>query len=201
MNFDELQKAWSAQTVKGTPPAASALRDALVAEVRLRSSAIRRVIGVAAFAFVMGWAVALAAHLTGIKPLNGVTLSGFIAVSVFEIGCLLAAVRSLRRTHRQALSMGETLVESLGSSLQAVEWQMEDYVRLGYAVALGWAGAIALTAIKVATGNLPTIAFWVQMAGATVLAGGIALTLRSHYRRTLAPRRDELRRHLAELGR
>jgi hypothetical protein len=199
MNFEELEKTWARQTVRGAPLPTPTLRDALVSEVQQRSRGIRRLMGVAAFAFATGWAVALVAHVTGIKPLNGVALLGFVVLSAFELTCFGAALHSLRRMQREALSMGETLADSLRSSLRAVDWQLQDCVRFGYAVGILLLSGIVLAIVKTTTGSLPLHGLIAEIAVSLAAGAGVGATVRNHYRKKLVPRRDELRRELAEL--
>jgi hypothetical protein len=199
MNFEELEKTWAQQTVRAAPLPAPELRNALVSEVRQRSHGIRRIMSVAAFAFVTSWAVALGAHFTGIKPLTGVALLGFGVLSAFELTCFGAAFRSLRRMQREALSMGETLAESLRSSLRSVDWQMQDCIRFGYAMGIVLLSGVVLSIAKTMIGSLPPHGLIAEIAFSLAAGVGVGATIRNYYRKKLVPRRDELQRELAEL--
>src|SRR5688500_10858801 len=78
MNFEDFELIWSRQLVVGRPVSAELVRDALVQEVRQRSRRVRRIMGVAVFVFVVGWAAALVMHYTGIKPFTAQDL-GYLA--------------------------------------------------------------------------------------------------------------------------
>jgi hypothetical protein len=199
MNFDDLEKTWAQQTVAGSPVPVAELRKQLVREVRQRSGRMRRIIGVATFAFVTGWAVALVAHVTGIRPFNAVTLTGFVVVSLFDLTCLAVAWRSLRAMQREALGMGESLVESLSVSLRTVDWQIRDCIRLGYAVIVALIGSVTLAVVHHATGNLPLRGVIAEVALSSITAAAIGATVRRYYRHQLLPRREELRQQLSQL--
>jgi hypothetical protein len=100
---------------------------------------------------------------------------------------------------REALSMGETLADSLRSSLRAVDWQLQDCVRFGYAVGILLLSGIVLAIVKTTTGSLPLHGLIAEIAVSLAAGAGVGATVRNHYRKKLVPRRDELRRELAEL--
>lgn len=198
MDLDQLQKAWTAQGVAGGGVDAAQLRRELAREVRQRSRRILRIIAVATFVFAVGWAVGLAAHFTGIKPFNAVTLTTFVAASLFDLGFLVLAARALRRMRREAASMGETVGESLQSSRRAVEWQMRDCALFGYGLAAVFVGSVATTLLRYGTDDLPGRGLVANLVLTTLFVGGIAFTLRRYYREKLIPRREQLQRELVE---
>ncbi len=168
-------------------------------EVRARSARIRRIIGVAMFVFVAGPVVTLTAHFTGIAPFTPVTLGVFIAGSLFDLGFLALAFRSLRRMRREAANMGETLLDFVQASLRAVEWQIRDCVLLASALPLVLAGSVLASLLKYFSGHLPGFGAVAGIAVSLVFVGAIAATIRRYYRAQLIPRREELRRQLTAL--
>lgn len=198
MDLDQLQNAWTSQSVAGGGIDAAQLRRELAREVRQRSRRILRIIAVATFVFVVGWAVALAAHFTGIKPFNPVTLTTFGAAMLFDLGFLVLAGRALRRMRREAASMGETVADSLQSSRRAVEWQMRDCVLFGYGLAAVFVGGVATALVHYGAGDLPGRGLLANLVLASLFVGGIAVTLRRYYRENLVPRRAQLQRELAD---
>jgi hypothetical protein len=199
MNFDELQKTWGQQTVAGNRVPTGHIRELLVREVRARSARIRRIIGVAAFVFVTGWVVTLTAHFTGIAPFTPVTLGVFIAGSLFDLGFLALAFRSLRRMRREAANMGGALLDFVQASLRAVDWQIRDCVLLASALPFMLAGSVLASLLKYFSGHLPGFGAVTGIAVSLVFVGAIAATIRRYYRDQLIPRREELRRQLAAL--
>lgn len=199
MNLDDLQNAWSQQTVAGPRVDAAALRAALAREVRHRGRRTLRIIGVAAFVFIVGSAVMLTAHFTGIKPFTGLSFTGFVIASLFDLTCFVLALRAHRRIRRMAVSMGETLADALQSSLRAVEWQMRDCVLLGYSFVIAGTWSILFSLVRYFSGDTPLRALVASLGLTALLVPAIALTLRRYYRGQLMPRREELQRELAEL--
>jgi hypothetical protein len=200
MNFDELQKTWARQTITGERVNAREVRERLAHEVRQRGRAIRRIIGVAAFLFVTGWAVGIAAHFTGIQRFNRVTLTTFVIASLFDLAFLALGVRAMRRMQREAIGMGETLADSLRVSLRAVELQMRDCALLGYGLGLALVLDVGMTLVRYFTGNLPRVGAIAGVVLTTGLVAAIGVTLRRYYRGKLVPRREELTREVADLG-
>lgn len=199
MNFEELQKAWAQQRSTGEVIDTAKLRDGLASEVRARSRRILRVIGVAIFVFAIGWGVALAAHFTGIKPFNAVTLTTFVVGSLFDLALLGLALRALRRMHQEALGMGDTLADALRTSHRAVELQLRDCTLFGYALTVVFVLGLGTTLVHYATGNLPRVGALANVALIVAFVAGIGATLRRYYRKDLLPRREQLQRDLAEL--
>lgn len=198
MNFDDLQKTWARQTVTGHP-LAGALQPSLVNEIRQRGQAIRRLIAVGFFLFVVGLAVIVAAHFTGIKRLNVVTLTTFVLVAVFELGCLAVAVQAARAMHREAIALGETMTASLRIAARAVDRQIRNCRFFAWALLLGCSGDLLIAIVHYSTGNLPLRGLVATIVAIAVFGTAIAATLRRYYREKLVPRRAELRRALAEL--
>jgi hypothetical protein len=200
MNFDDLQKTWVQQTVAGAAMEPDRLRAGLESEVRQRSRNTLRVIGVAAFVFVVAWVVSLTAHFTGILRFTTVSLTTLLVVTGFAALFFAVAWRAYQRTKREASSMGATLVDSLTSSLRAVAWQMRDCILFGYALGLAVLGQILVSAIRHGFGDVRSGVALANVAFTVVIAGAAALTVRRYYRQQLLPRRDELTRELAHLG-
>ncbi len=200
MNFDDLQKTWSQQTVAGAPADAARLRDALAHEARQRSRSLRRIVGMVTFVLVTGWGVGLTAHFTGIKPFTPVTLLTFATASAFNLTFLAGAVRAWRRMRQEELGLGGSLAEALRTSVRGLERQMRDCRLFAWALAVEFAIEVGGTLLFYVTGNLPRHGVLPKIALITLLVAGIAATLHRYYHRRLAPRHAALRREIAELG-
>jgi hypothetical protein len=199
MNFDELQNAWSKQSVTGPPVDVSQLCRELQNEVRQRSAKILRVIWLTAFVFLCSWATALAAHFGGIRTLTLFSLSTLVLGSGFFAVFLVLALRAYRRMRDEAVAMGSTLVESLTASLRAVEWQMRDCGLLAYGLAFTLIGQSGVSIFRYAIGDARGLAALANSVLTLLFASAAALTIWSYYRRKLIPRRNELTRELSEL--
>jgi membrane protease YdiL (CAAX protease family) len=199
MNFNELEKAWGQQTVTGNRGIARALQQLLITEIQQRKNSIRRVVGIGAFVLVVGWAVTLAAHFTGIRPLNAVTLSVLIAGVIVDAAICVPAYLSWRRVQREAAHMGETLLASMRRSLGVVEWQIRNCTLLSYGLpAAGVVGVLSMV-LEYFTHHLPARGLVAGSALTLVFTVALVATVQRYQRRELLPRRDELREQLAAL--
>lgn len=200
MNFDELQKQWSQQTVTGQQIEPQQLRTSLTEEIHQRSRSIRRLIGFGLTLAVIGWSVTLAAHFTGIKPLNTVTLTTFLCATVLDIVCLRLAFQAWRQTQADALSMGETVADSLRASLRSLETQMRNCRLFGYGLLIAFLVGLATTAIHYGTGNTPLRGLVASVTLTVAFSAAIAATIRRYYQNNLQPRQAELLKTIAELN-
>jgi hypothetical protein len=200
MNFEELENTWSRQLVVGNPISAEMVQSALVCEVRQRSGRIRRIMAVAAFVFITGWATALITHYTGIKPITPLNLSYLVAVTVFDLAFFYLALRSLRENRAEQSRMGESLVTALHGSLHTVERQMRDCRRLAWGGLVALVGSVAFMLWKYYTGEFPGRGLTAGLVLDLAFAVGLAMTLRRYYCRHLQPRRQELTQQIQELS-
>ena len=199
MNFEELETAWSRQLVVGQPISAEMVQHTLVSEVRHRRRRVRRIIGVAAFMFITGWAVALVTHYTGIKPFTAPNLAYFAAVTAFDLVFFSLAFHSLQENRREEARMGESLLDAVRGSIRAVEWQIRDCRRLAYGVGVGLLGSLGFAFWKYAVGEFPARGLIATVIVNLAFAIGLAFTVRRYYVNNLSPRRQELRQQLNEL--
>ena len=199
MNFEELENTWSRQLVVGQPVSAELVQHALRQEVRQRSRRVRRIIGVAAFVFVTGWATALVTHYTGIKPFTVLNLSYLVAVTCVDVVFFYYAFRALRQNRDEQTRMGDSLLEAVRGSLRAVERQMCDCRLLAYGAALALVGSMSFMAWKYHAGEFPLRGVIAGMVLDLAFAVGLVLTLRRYYTRQLQPRREELQQQINDL--
>jgi membrane protein implicated in regulation of membrane protease activity len=199
MNFEDLASTWSRQLVVGQRISADLVQRALVQEVRQRSRRVRRIIGVAAFVFVVGWGTALVTHYTGIKPFTPLNLAYLVAVTVVDAVFFYYAFRSLQQNRDEQGRMGSSLIAAVRGSLGAVERQMRDCRRLGYGAVVALGGSMSFMAWKYFAGEFPLRGLVTGTVLDFALAIGLALTLRRYYQRELRPRRDELLRQIEDL--
>jgi hypothetical protein len=199
MNLEELEMTWARQLVVGQPIPAELVQHTLVSEVRRRSGRIRRIIGIAAFAFLTGWAVALVAHYTGIKPLTPLNLTYFAAVTCFDLLFFFLAFRSLRRNRLEQERMGQSLVDAVRGSLRAVEWQLRDCRLLRTGVAFALIGSLGFVFWKHAAGEFPLRAVIATVVFDLIFAFGLLLTVRRYATLKLKPRQQELEQQLSAL--
>lgn len=199
MNFEELETAWSRQLVVGQPISAEMVQHALVQEVRHRRRRVRRIIGVAAFVFITGWAVVLVTHYTGIKPLTAPNLAYFGAVTAFDLVFFFLAFRSLQQNRREQRRMAESLLDAVRGSLRAVDWQIRDCRWLAYGVGVGLLASLSFAFWKYSTGEFPARGLVASVIVNLTFTIGLAFTVRRYYARNLAPRREELRQQLDQL--
>lgn len=199
MNFDQLEKTWSRQTVAGNRGFARALQQLLVAEVQQRRNSIRRVVGIGAFVLLVGWAVTLAAHFTGIRSLNAITLSVLVVGVIVDAAIAVPAYLSWRRVQREAAHLGETLLASMRHSLGVVEWQIRNCRLLSYGFPAACVVGVLSLVLEYCTHNLPARGLVAGSAMTLVFTVAIVATVQRYQRRELLPRRDELREQLAAL--
>jgi hypothetical protein len=199
MNFEELETAWSRQLVVGQPISAEMVQHTLVREVRHRRRRVRRIIGVAAFVFITGWAVVLVTHYTGIKPLTAPNLAYFAAVTAFDLVFFFLAFRSLQQNRREEARMGESLVDAVRGSLSAVDWQIRDCRRLAYGVGVALLASLSFAFWKYSAGEFPARGLVASVIVNLTFTIGLAFTVRRYYAKNLAPRREELRQQLDQL--
>jgi hypothetical protein len=199
MNFEELQLTWSRQLVVGQPVSAEMIQHVLVQEVRHRSRRVRRIMGVAAFAFVTGWATALVMHYTGIKPLTPLALGYFAAVTCLDLAFFYFAFRALHQNRAEQTRMGGSLTDALRGSLRAVERQLADCRLLAYGAAVALVVSVSFMAWKYRAGEFPLRGLATGLVLDSAFAVGLALTVRRYFRRELTPRRQELQRQIEEL--
>lgn len=201
MNFEDFELIWSRQLVVGQPVSAELVRHALVQEVRQRSRRVRRIMGVAAFVFVVGWAAALVLHYTGIKPFTAQDLTFLGIVTCFDLVFFLLAAATLRQNRFEQARMGSSMVEAVHGSQRAVERQMRDCRRLAWGAALALFLNVAFMLWKFHEGSFPLRGVMVGLVLDIAFATGLAVTLQRYYRRHLQPRRAQLEQQLEELGR
>lgn len=199
MNFEELENTWSRQLVVGQPVSAELVQHALRQEVRQRSRRVRRIIGVAAFVFVTGWATALVTHYTGIKPFTVLNLSYLVAVTCVDVVFFYYAFRALRQNRDEQTRMGGSVLEAVRGSLRSVERQMCDCRLLAYGAALALVGSMSFMAWKYHAGEFPLRGVIAGMVLDLAFAVGLVLTLRRYYTRQLQPRREELQQQINDL--
>ena len=199
MNFEELELAWSRQLVVGQPVSAELMQRVLVQEVRHRSRRVRRIMGVASFVFLTGWATALVMHYTGIKPLTPLALGYFVAVTCVDFAFFWFAFRALHQNRAEQARMGGSLVDAVRGSLRAVERQMADCRLLAYGAALMLVLSISFMTWKYLAGSFPLRGLITGLVLDLAFAAGLALTLRRYFQRELTPRREELRQQIEEL--
>ncbi len=199
MNFEELQLTWSRQLVVGRPVSAELIQHVLVQEVRQRSRRVRRIMSVAAFAFVTGWATALVMHYTGIKPLTPLALGYFAAVTCLDAAFFFFAFRALRQNRAEQTRMGGSLVDALRGSLRAVDRQLTDCRLLAYGAAIALIVSVSFMGWKYHAGEFPLRGLLAGLALDLAFAVGFAITLRRYFQRDLTPRREELRQQIDEL--
>ena len=199
MNFEELQLTWSRQLVVGQPVSAELVQHALVQEVRQRSRRVRRIMGVAAFVFVTGWATALVMHYTGIKPFTPLSLGYFAAVTCLDLVFFFLAFRALRQNRAEQTRMGGSLIDALRGSLRAIERQMGDCRLLACGVALALIASVSFMGWKYYAGLFPFRGLIAGLVLDLAFAAGFAVTLRRYFQRQLTPRRGELRQQIEEL--
>lgn len=199
MNFEELQLTWSRQLVVGQPVSAELIQGVLVQEVRQRSRRVRRIMGVAAFVFVTGWATALVMHYTGIKLLTPLALGYFVAVTCLDFAFFFFAFRALSRNRAEQTRMGGSLIDALRGSLRAVERQMADCRLLAYGVAVALVVSVSFMGWKYYAGLFPFRGLIAGLVLDLAFAIGLAVTLRRYFQRELTPRRAELRQQIEEL--
>jgi hypothetical protein len=200
MNFEELENTWSRQLVVGHRISAEMVQHALVREVRQRSGRIRRIIGVAAFVFITGWAAALVTHYTGIKPFTPLNLIYLLAVTCFDLAFFYLGFRSLRENRAEQTRMGHSLVDALRGSLHTVERHMRDSRRLAWGLLIALVGSVGFMFWKYYAGEFPARGLIFGLALDLAFAAGLAATLRRYYRRHLEPRRQELTQQIQELN-
>jgi hypothetical protein len=201
MNFEELENTWTRQLVVGQPISAEMVQHALVREVRQRSRRVRRIVGIAAFILVIGWATALVTHYTGIKPFTAPNMVYLLAVTCFDLAFFFLAFRSLQRNRREEARMGQSVLEAVRGSVRAVEWQRRDCRRLMYGASCALLGSLAFALWKYAADEFPARGLFVTIIVNVAFALGLAATVRRYYQRNLNPRRQELRQQLDQLER
>lgn len=199
MNFEELETAWSRQLVVGQPISAEMVQYTLVREVRHRRRRVRRIIGVGAFMFITGWAVALATHYTDIKPFTASNLAYLAAVTAFDLVFFSLAFRSLQQNRREEARMGESLLDAVRGSICAVEWQIRDCRWLAYGAGIALFGSLTFAFWKYTAGEFPARGLVAAVIVNLAFAIGLTFTLRRYYANNLAPRQKELRQQLDEL--
>lgn len=199
MSFEELQLTWSRQLVVGQPVSAELLQRVLVQEVRQRSRRVRRIMGVAAFVFVTGWATALVMHYTGIKPLTPLALGYFVAVTCLDFAFFFFAFRALNQNRAEQTRMGGSLVEAVRGSRRAVERQMADCRLLAYGGVLALTVSVSFMGWKYYAGEFLFRGLIAGLVLDLAFAIGLAATLRRYFQRELRPRREELRQQIEEL--
>ena len=199
MNFEELQLTWSRQLVVGQPVSAELVQRVLVQEVRQRSRRVRRIMGVAAFVFITGWATALVMHYTGIKPFTPLALGYFAAVTCLDFAFFYFAFRSLQQNRAEQTRMGGSLRDALHGSLRAVERQRADCRLLGYGVVVALIVSVSFMGWKYHAGEFPLRGLVTGLVLDLAFAAGLAVTLRRYLRRELTPRHAELRQQIMEL--
>jgi hypothetical protein len=200
MNFEELESTWSRQMVVGQRVSVEMIQHVLVQEVRQRSRRVQRIMAVAAFVFVTGWATALVTHYTGIKPFTPLNLASLVAATCADLVFFYFAFRTLHQNRDEQTRMGGSLLDAVHGSLRAVERQMRDCRLLAYGASLALLGSVSFMGWKYSVGEFP---FRGLVAGAVLdfaFAVGLALTLRRYYRRQLQPRREELQQQIADLS-
>ncbi len=199
MNFEELQLTWSRQLVVGQPVSAELIQRLLVQEVRQRSRRVRRIMGVAAFVFVIGWATALVTHYTGIKPFTPLALGYFTAVTCLDFAFFYSAFRTLQLNRAEQARMGGSLIAALHGSLRAIERQLADCRLLGFGVVVALIVSVSFMGWKYHAGEFPLRGLVTGLVLDLAFAIGLAFTLRRYVQRELTPRHAELRQQIAEL--
>jgi hypothetical protein len=201
MNFEDFESIWSRQLIVGQPVSAELVRHALVQEVRQRSRRVWRIMGVAAFVFVVGWATALVMHYTRIKPFTAQDLSYLGILTCFDLVFFSLAVATLRQNRDEQARMGSSVTEALHGSRRAIERQMRDCRRLAFGAALALFLNVAFMSWKFYGGSFPLRGMIAGLGLDLAFAIGLAVTLHRYYRRHLQPRRAQLQQQLEELGR
>ena len=200
MNFEELESTWSRQLVVGQRISAEMIQHVLVQEVRQRSRRIRRIMAVAAFVFVTGWATALVTHYTGIKPFTPLSLGYLAAGTCLDLVFFFLAFRTLHQNRDEQTRMGGSLLDAWRGSQRAVERQMRNCRLLVYGASLALLGSVTFLGWKYHTGELPFRGLGAGVAVDVAFAIGLAITLRRYYRGELKPRREELQQQIEELN-
>ena len=201
MNFEDFELIWLRQLVVGQPVSAELVRHALVQEVRQRSRRVRRIMGVAAFVFVVGWTTALVMHYTGIKPFTAQDLGYLGILTCLDLVFFFLAVATLRQNRDEQARMGSSVREAVHGTQRAIERQMRDCRRLAGGAALALFLNVGFMLWKFYGGSFPLRGLIVGLVLDFAFAIGLAVTLHRYYRRHLLPRRAELQQQLEDLCR
>ena len=201
MNFEELESTWSRQLVVGQRVSVEMIQHVLVQEVRQRSRRVWRIMAVAAFVFVTGWATALVMHYTGIKPFTPINLASLLAATFADLIFFYFAFRTLHQNRDEQTRMGGSLFDAVRGSLGAVERQMRDCRLLAYGASLALLGSVLFMGWKFSTGEFPLRGLIAGTVLDLAFAVGLAVTLRRYYRDRLQPRCEELQQQITDLSR
>lgn len=199
MNLDDLEKTWATQSVTG--PAVPAQETSARFERELHG-ARRRFTGMivmAAGLLVLSWAVATAAHLTGIKRFTPLETTAHLAGSFFYLGWLALAVRSKRAVEREAATLGGTTRASAAASLRVVALQIANYRIAAWSLPPAVGVMALLSLAKVHRGELHGWGAVAATAFVALLAAIAGAGMWHRHRTELKPRREALRQMLGEM--
>lgn len=199
MDLELLEREWVKQTVTGEAVTAQNVVAGFERELKAARRRFTGMIVMAAGLLLLSWAVAVGAHLTGIKRLTPLETAAHVAGSVFYLGWLALAVRSKRAVQRESTTLGGTTRDSATASLRVVGLQIANYRIAAWSLP----GAVAVSALlSLAKFNRGELHGW----GATAATGFVALlaaivgaAMWHRYRTELKPRREELQRVIREL--
>ena len=199
MNLETMERAWQKQIVIASKEPVESVAARMKHEVTVAQRRIRGGIVLAAFVLFTGWAVTLVTHITRIKPLTPVTVTGEIVSFILFLAFFIRAFHSARIVQREAEMLGGTLHESVGAVLRTIELQIENARIAGCAIPVVVGLSSWMFAVKYLSGEFPGFGVVVGTAS-TALSGAVigAIVWRRH-RTHLVPHREELRELLQTL--
>jgi hypothetical protein len=199
MNFETLEKAWGKQTVTAAAVPVETVIVRLKGEVQSARRRFRGAMVMAVGLLLLGWAVTLAAHVTGIKTITALGFIAQVVGSALYVALLLRARYSDQVAREEIAQMGGTLRASIAATLRTVELQIQNARLAANAIPLVVAITAWLYLAKYFAGEFPDFGVVWGTAATAVLGLLIGAAIWHRYRTQLAPRRAELRETLRTL--
>lgn len=192
MELSSLEATWQKQSVIGGEPAA-ALAARMKDELAIARRRLRGGIALAVLILGTGWALAIVAHTTGIKPLTPVSIIAQTVVTLLVLLFLYQAGQSAKSVRGEIKQLGGTLRDSVAATLRTVDLQINNARIALYAIPAVVAVFAGLDLAKYLAGTLPGIGAVLEVSLTAALAAAIGAAFWHRYRTYLVPRRTELR--------
>ena len=192
MDFNDLEKLWHRQAVRGGEIPAAALATAMEHDIRVAQRRIRGGIVIVGVLMTLDIALSFSAHVLGIKPVTPLSVASEITFFPLYVLFLVRALRSARAVRQERAALGSTLRESATATLRTVDLQIENARIAAYAIPAVILIFAIITGAKYFAGELHAIGVAFGLALMTGLGVAIGAAIWHRCRTYLKPRHEEL---------